>query len=228
MKKVRTRESRVDVAIDQIETLTGTRIRRQHLFIESRAGRSNSRLKLAMSENANDVSLVRLLDRYWSAHGGLAFAILFSGVLFTIEGVKETWGASLAAFIAVAGGYGLTAWHNRKAERTNPILTFNTQTKLIRGSALSEAISHDDVCFLMAISSVGATENKPETSFNELKLVFLDNGAIRSAILAKGGHSGEHSYDKEILPFVQALRTRLLWVNRPINRESFSVSTATP
>jgi len=228
MTKSRTREPRVDVAIDQIETLTGTRIRKQQLFIESRGGRSSCRLKLAMTANASEVSLFRLPDRYWSAHGGLAFAIFFSVVLFTIEGVKETWGAALAAFIAAAGGYGLTAWHNRRAERTNPILTFNAQTKLIRGSALSAAIDHDDVCFLMAISSVGATENKPESSFNEFKLIFLVNGEARSAILAKGGRSGEHSYDKEVLPFVRALRTKLLYVNRPIKNKPFSVSIATP
>lgn len=158
----------------------------------------------------------------------IAFAVFFSGVLFTMEGVKETWGAFLVAFIAAATGYGLTAWHNRKAERTNPIPTFNTQTKLICGSALSEAIAHANVCFLMAISSVGATESKPNTSFIELKLIFLVNGETRSAILAKGGRSREHAYDKEVMPFARAIGTRLLWVNRPMNNKSFCVSITTP
>lgn len=223
MRKSRTKESRVDAAIQRIEKLTGTRVRKQHLFIESRWVNS-SRLKLATQTNGTIASLIRLPDHYWWAHSGLAFALSFSALLFAMEGVQQTWGAAVAALIAAAGGYGVTAWHNRKAEQSNPILSFDSATQLLRGSALRGCIDHEDICFLTAISSVHATAQKPETSSSELKLIFCSNGSIRSSVVAKGGNRGEQGYDKEIRPFVEKLRTKLLHVNRPMDSKPIAVS----
>ncbi|MCB9874954.1 MAG: hypothetical protein H6821_12325 [Planctomycetaceae bacterium] len=217
------KRSAVEPAIEEVARLTNVRVRPAQLFIESIIY-SNCRLKLAVVRGSERIDLVRVPSNYLFAHCGLAFAIVFSGLLIFMEGLSEVSGACVAALVAAGGGYGLTMWHNRRAEQQNPILSYDTQRQRLFISSKQIEVGRGELLFMLALSSIPFKANKPNGSSSELKLVFNYGGQVDSAVLAKVSTSWVKGFDAEILPFVEALGILHLHADRDIGNGSYTIA----
>lgn len=222
-KKERLKEPRIAEAIKQIQQMTGVTIDREHLFLEDR-WHNNSRLKLAIHERGEILDLVRVPDSFFFVHSAAVLVLIATLLFFLLVPLQEAIGIVASLWVATAGGYWLTAWINERARKKNPILSYHTAKQVLRIKALDKTLPRDDLCFLMSLQSTAARAYKPEGGRTELKLIYQQNGQIKSEAIAKGGHGGVGNYDQEILPYAKTLGIRLLHVYRPMHNAPLKIS----
>ena len=211
-----------DTTIEKMARLTGVRLSRDHLFIESTIF-SNVRLKLGMVEKEARIELVRIPSTYLFAHCVFGFTILSIGTLAFVNPEVRTVGPLVTAGIIAGGGYAVTAWFNRRAERENPLLEYNVQTQRIRIPSRKLTIGRDEMPFVLALSSIPCRANKPEKSSSELKLLFCSDDQVNSFILAGVTTGWVKDFDADILPFVEALQIPFVHADRAFHDGKFTI-----
>lgn len=212
-------------AIEEIHQLTNHRLSQSQLFIESIIY-SNSRLKLAVLERGGKYDLIWLPSSYLFAHIGLVFAII---MVFTIcvsgavEQTKDALGMILTCVVFAAGGYGLIWYFNDRAQKANPLWTFEPASNRLKVKSVRRMIASDNLCCLIALSSIGAKANKPEKSTSELKLIYLVDGRPESFIIAKTTNSYLPRYDDEAKQITEILKVPYLHIDCTFHTGQFKI-----
>jgi hypothetical protein len=222
------KSSQAKKAVEKIAELTGAEISEDNLFLESIV-MSNARLRLAISKVGDCVEMNRIPASYFWGHftmlcsviGICIFGFLEAQQSSTVENVK----AIIWSVIIITSGYGFIAWVNRKAERENPVLSYDLKKKLLVAGPQRRRIKRDAILCIIALASVPRRANKPQTR-SELKLIYRsDTGTgFDFAVIARNSKPHLPDYDDEITPFARGLKIPYLHVSRSIVGKDFDVN----
>jgi hypothetical protein len=191
------KSSQAKKAVEKIAELTGAEISEDNLFLESIV-MSNARLRLAISKVGDCVEMNRIPASYFWGHftmlcsviGICIFGFLEAQQSSTVENVK----AIIWSVIIITSGYGFIAWVNRKAERENPVLSYDLKKKLLVAGPQRRRIKRD-----------------AGTGFD-------------FAVIARNSKPHLPDYDDEITPFARGLKIPYLHVSRSIVGKDFDVN----
>ncbi|MDB4743104.1 hypothetical protein OAF98_01340 [Planctomicrobium sp.] len=212
-------------AIEEIHQLTKHRLSQDQLFIESIIY-SNTRLKLAVLERNEKYDLVRLPSSYLYAHIGLFFAIVMV-IAISLSGAAEqtrdSLGMIFTCVVFSAGGYGFIWYFNDRAKKANPLWTYDPASQRLCLKSTKRIIACDNLCCLIALSSIGAKANKPEKSNSELKLIYLVDGRPESFTLTKTTDSYLPRYDDEAKQIADILNIPYLHADRTFHTGQYMI-----
>ena len=214
-------------AVDDISEVIGAEFSEDHLFLESIVT-SNTRLRLDVSKVGDSVEVNRIPATYLWGHFVMLCAVIPLSVIGFQAAHKgnsaEAIKAAITAVVVTFSGYGFIAWVNRKAERENPVLSYELKKKLLIAGPKRRRIKRSQLLCIIALASVPCRANKPATR-SELKIIFrADAGTgTDSVTIARNSKAHLPDYDDEIAPFALGLKIPYLHVTRNIVDKSFEI-----
>ncbi len=221
------KSSQAKRAADEIAELTGVEISEDNFFLESIV-MSNARLRLGLKKVGDCVEVSRIPASYLWGHFAMLCAVgtffIFGFLAAQDGGSAEPIKAGITAVIIIASGYGFIAWVNTKAERENPVLSYDLKKKLLIAGPQRRRIKLDDILCIIALASVPRRANKPQTR-SELKLIYQSDTSTGFDFVVIARNSKPHlpDYDDEITPFARGLKIPYLHVTRSIVGKDFDI-----
>lgn len=221
------KSSSVKNAVENISELIDARVSEDHLFLESVVV-SNARLRLDVRKVNDRVEVNRVPASYFWGH----FTLLCTVITFSIFGVVEAQQinstdavkAFVTAVAMIVSGYGFIVWINKKAERENPVLSYDLKKKLLIAGPQRRRIKREAILCIITLASVPRRANKPQTR-SELKLIYRAETSTGTDFVVIARNSKPHlpAYDDEITPFARGLKIPYLHVTRSIVGKNFEI-----
>jgi hypothetical protein len=153
-----------------------------------------------------------------------AFFGFRTGKLFPTRFLAEVIKAAINAVMFSVASYGFIFLIKKKAERENPVLSYDLKKKLLIAGPKRRRIKRDAILCIIALASVPRRANKPQTR-SELKLIFRADTSTGtdSVNIARNSKPYLPAYDDEITPFARGLKIPYLHVTRSIVDKDFEI-----